>query len=76
MKLFTDQDRAMIIIRERFHGKDRNFFDQKWTEYKKERENYNKPYWNAVIMQSVEHHMGFNDTLRLINEILEIVKNN
>jgi len=74
--LFADQDRAMIVIREMFSSKSRALFDQKWNEYKKEREEYNKPYWSAVIMQSVEHHMGFNNTLRLINEILDIAKNN
>lgn len=73
-KLFADQDRAFVIVRAQYENKGRAFFDTKWGEYKKERADYNKPYWSAVIMQSVEYHMGFNNTLRLIHEIIEIAK--
>ena len=74
-KLFADQDIAMTIIWDKMKGKRKTVFDQKWTEYKKEREDY-KQYWDAKIRRTVAHHMGSNEMLNLINEILEIAKNN
>lgn len=75
-KLFSDQDNAMIIIRDRLKGKRRDIFDQKLAAYKKQREGYNKPYWDAKVHNVVERQLKDKEILNLINEILEIAKNN
>ena len=74
-KLFADQDIAMTIIWGKMNGKSKTIFDQKWTEYKKERQDY-KQYWDAKTIRTVQHRLGSNEMLNLINEILKLAENN
>lgn len=69
--LFSDQDKAMMIIRDRMNGKTKTELDKKWTEYKKERERY-KYYWDTNLKGKFSLHKGSDKIINLIDEILKL----
>ncbi len=72
-EMFAEQDKSMLAIKDRLTAKRQDIFNQKWDEYKKQREHYKErsfiAYWNFA-------DQGKNETLNLINEILKIAKHN
>lgn len=73
---FLAQDNAMTKIRVRFGEKRKNVFDQKWTTYKEQRKEYNREYWDARVFSGIASNKERKELINLINELLEIGKNN
>jgi hypothetical protein len=73
--LFASQETAMLKIKDRLKGKQLATFTAKWGEYKKEQENF-EAYILAVVTLESQRIYKDEKLLNLVNEILEIVKNN
>jgi hypothetical protein len=64
----------MLEIKKRLKGKQLTSFTEKWDEYKKEQKNSEQGYFRALFTLEVQYKDG--TLLNLINEILEIARNN
>ena len=71
--LFAEQDNAMSIIRNRMDGKTKTAFDNKWAEYKDERESY-KRYWDTGPSGKVLLHVHSKQLIDRIDELIKIAK--
>ncbi|HHT9145525.1 MAG TPA: hypothetical protein ACFYD4_07585 [Candidatus Wunengus sp. YC61] len=71
--LFSDQDKAMIIIRDKMNRKTKAYFDKKWTKYKEDREKY-KHYWNTGPSGKALLHINSKQLIKFIDELIKIAK--
>ena len=71
--LFAEQDNAMSIIRNRMDEKTKTAFENKWAEYKDERERY-KRYWDIGPSGKALLHVHSKHIIDHIDELIKIVK--
>lgn len=67
---FATHENAMSVIRNRMNDVTKSTFDNKWIEYKNERDQY-KNYWDTNLKGKFSIHSHSEQLIVLINELID-----